>query len=203
MNNVKLVVTLLLVTILSSCKTDKKQTETPQEKVETLTFTVNPEATTVKWTAFKTTDKIPVSGTFNTINFEKQSGETIVKAFNNLEFSIPVSSIFSNNEERDGKLKTSFFGAMLNTELLKGKISFDTNGNCNATITMNDITNNLPLNYIVNKNSVTFKTLLDLEDWKALEALESLNKVCFDLHKGKDGISKTWNDVSIEITTKF
>ncbi|MFT4683638.1 MAG: hypothetical protein ACI863_000230, partial [Flavobacteriales bacterium] len=29
----------------------------------------------------------------------------------------------------------------------------------------------------------------------------SLNKICFDLHKGQDGISKTWNEVNIDVST--
>ena len=42
---------------------------------------------------------------------------------------------------------------------------------------------------------------MQLKDWNALGALESLNKVCFDLHKGADGVSKTWEDVAIEVST--
>ena len=41
---------------------------------------------------------------------------------------------------------------------------------------------------------------MDLENWKAQAALDALNVVCFDLHKGVDGISKTWSEVKIEIS---
>lgn len=37
--------------------------------------------------------------------------------------------------------------------------------------------------------------------WNALEALAALNKVCFELHKGPDGVSKTWEEVAIEVST--
>ena len=42
---------------------------------------------------------------------------------------------------------------------------------------------------------------MDLKNWNAIDALNALNKVCFDLHKGADGVSKTWEDVAIEIET--
>lgn len=41
---------------------------------------------------------------------------------------------------------------------------------------------------------------MDLKNWKAQAAINTLNVVCFDLHKGEDGISKTWSEVKIEIS---
>ena len=80
---------------------------------------VKPEATSVKWTAYKTTEKKGVNGVFTVLNFENKEGTTAQEALNNLSFSIPVSSLFSKDETRDVKLKESFFGAMLDTEFLK------------------------------------------------------------------------------------
>ena len=186
----------------TSCKNEVKEQNEEKTKIEiNETFKVNPEKTTVKWTAYKTTGKLPVSGNFKNINIESKEGASQLDALNKLKFSIPVNSIFSDNEERDGKLKASFFGAMLNTELLRGSLSFEENKMCFASITMNGVTKKIPLTYSAEANNFTFKGVLNLEDWNALDALESLNKVCFDLHKGEDGISKTWNDVAIEITT--
>ena len=39
------------------------------------------------------------------------------------------------------------------------------------------------------------------KDFNGSKAMESLNKVCFDLHKGPDGISKTWSEVEINVAT--
>ncbi|MCF6306882.1 MAG: YceI family protein [Flavobacteriaceae bacterium] len=201
----KLAVSLFTITLISftSCKDEKKEvakeTETTEVKKET-SFMVDPSATEIQWTAFKTTEKKPVSGVFKTINFEKKMGATPIEALNGLKFSIPVSSLFSKNEERDGKLKASFFGAMLNTELLKGKIAISEEG-CEITITMNDTRHVIPFKFDIKDNKVMFKGIMDLEDWNALGALESLNKVCLDLHKGDDGISKTWTDVEIVVNT--
>jgi len=203
----KFVLTLAVFTLVfnTSCK-DKKTTETeaneaPTEVVASKQFVVKPEATKVTWTAYKTTAKTPVGGEFATLNFEEKSGETPQDALNNLTFSIPVSSLMTKDVGRDSKLKASFFGAMLDTEFLTGTLKYS-NDKYTAFITMNGVTNQLPLEVeITDERRVKMTTTMDLKKWNALEALESLNKVCFDLHKGADGVSKTWEDVAIEINT--
>ena len=106
-----------------ACKDEKKEDITTDQASEiTENFVVKPEATTVKWTAYKTTDKKAVGGTFTTLNFETKSGSSPEEALNGLDFSIPISSLFTNDETntRDAKIKDAFFGAMLDTEFLKG-----------------------------------------------------------------------------------
>ncbi|WP_338731050.1 YceI family protein [Mangrovimonas cancribranchiae] len=196
---------LLVVLTLSllSCKGDKKEAKAEEttEVVSTEKFVVKPEATSVKWTAYKTTKKTPVGGEFTVLKFDEKSGSSPEEALNNLTFSIPVSSLFTNDDVRDGKLKESFFGAMLDTELISGTIT-SSNGSYAASITMNGVTENLPLDIsITDERRVTLTGTMDLKTWNALDALESLNKVCFDLHKGPDGVSKTWEDVAIEVST--
>ncbi|SFD21242.1 YceI family protein [Algibacter pectinivorans] len=197
-------ISILLITLalsIVSCKNEKKETKTEAETTEK--YVVKPEGTTVKWTAYKTTDKLPVGGKFKLLDFENKSGATPQEALNNLSFSIPVSSVFTNDatNTRDGKIINSFFGAMLDTEFLKGTIKYVNNAYV-ASITMNGETNNLPLNIkITDERRVTLTGTMNLKDWNALDALASLNKVCFDLHKGADGVSKTWEDVAIEVET--
>jgi hypothetical protein len=41
------------------------------------------------------------------------------------------------------------------------------------------------------------ETIDILNDFKAQTALESISKACFELHKGPDGVSKTWSEVAI------
>lgn len=197
---------LLLCLSLSivACKNDKKETKTPEaEATAAEVFVAKPEATSVKWTAYKTTEKVGVGGEFTTVNFEEKSGATPEEALNGLKFSIPVSSLFTNDatNTRDAKIKTSFFGSMLDTELLTGTIAY-TSGNCVANLTMNGVTHELPLEInIEDERRVTLKGVMNLANWNALDALAALNKVCFDLHKGADGVSKTWEDVAIQVET--
>ena len=196
---------LAMAVSLASCKNEKKD-NTTTETVTTETavkYVVKPEATSVKWTAYKTTEKKPVGGEFKVLRFDEKTGATPEEALNNLSFSIPVSSVFTNDatNTRDAKIKTSFFGAMLDTELLTGTIKY-ADGAYSAAITMNGVTSDLPLEVkITEERRVVMTGVMDLKEWDALGALESLNKVCFDLHKGPDGVSKTWDDVAIEVNT--
>ncbi|MDO5977788.1 YceI family protein [Flavivirga spongiicola] len=201
----KRIITLLIVISIgiTSCKQEKKETKTdvPTQVEATEKFVVKPEATSVKWTAYKTTEKKGVAGEFAILNFENKEGASPQEALNNLSFSIPVSSLFTKDETRDAKLKEFFFGAMLDTELLKGTIKY-ANNICVASITMNGVTNDLPLEVsITDGRRVSMTGTMDLKNWDALGALESISKACFDLHKGPDGVSKTWEDVAIEVST--
>jgi len=202
----KLTLVLIAITLISftSCKKDKKEVIKETEITTTkksVTYMADPSATEIQWTAYKTTAKKPVSGVFKTVKFEKKTGSTPVETLNGLEFTIPISSLFSKNEERDGKLIASFFGSMVNSDFLKGTIHFSEGDTCNIDITMNGETHPIAFTYSIKENVVDFKGVMNLENWSALSAIEALNKVCFDLHKGDDGVSKTWNDVAIEVST--
>jgi len=197
----------LLIIISIGCKKNTESVEKKQiaqektiEENEEI-FVIKPENTTVKWTAYKTTDRKPVKGKFKVLNFGKKTGSSVEETLNGLNFSIPVSSLFSNNSGRDSKLKELFFGIMDNTTVLEGTIKY-TNQKCIASVTMNNITKELPLEVsIKQERRVTLKGSMNLENWDALKALASLNKACYELHKGSDGVSKTWEDVSIEVST--
>jgi len=190
---------LLLSITISSCKEAKKPTK--QQK-ETTIYVVNSTTTSVKWTAYKTSEKLPVKGEFRVIEFTKADPATNLKdALNNLEFSIPVSSLFSNNEERDTKLKTSFFGSMIATSAIKGKIIMETKTSGKVELTLNGITHELPTTYFLDGQMATMEATLDLDNWQAQAAVAALNSVCKEQHTGPDGETKTWSDVKINITT--
>ncbi|WP_418513922.1 YceI family protein [Corallibacter sp.] len=205
MKKLVLLACITAISIVTSCKNDKKETKEveKQELPVTEKFVVKPEATSIGWTAYKTTDKVGVAGEFTTVNFDEKSGSTPQEALNNLTFSIPISSLFTNDptNTRDTKITQTFFGSMIDPDFIKGTIKY-TNNTCTALLTMNGVTNELPLEVsITDERRVKLSGTMNLKDWNALEALEALNKVCFDLHKGADGISKTWEDVSIEVST--
>ena len=200
MKKIPLFILALSLCFAVSCKEDTKK-EPEKEVVAKDNFVVKPEATSVKWTAYKTTAKKGVGGEFKTLKFDTKSGETPQDALNNLSFSIPISSLFTKDEGRDAKIKESFFGAMLDTDLITGTIKYASSKYV-ASLTMNGVTHDLPLEVeITDERRVTMKGTMLLKDWNALGALESLNKICFDLHKGEDGVSKTWDDVAIEVST--
>lgn len=193
-------ITLLVV----SCKKDEKK-ETPIEDVksEFVGLNIIQDSTKVNWTAYKTTDKVAVGGSFTEIMIENQKvAETVEEALEGASFSIPVSSLFTNNPERDGKLKEFFFGVLKNTEMIGGTFNFR-DGKCFLTLTLNDITKQIEVASEFVDNKFTVKSDINLDDFGAQDALTSLNKVCGDLHKGADGVSKTWNEVAISGSIQF
>lgn len=199
MKNIALIAVLVLLSITTiSCKTDKKNQKNNTEKL----YSVEPLTTKVSWTAYKTTEKIGVEGQFTKVNFTNiKKSLTPREALNGTEFSIPISSLFTNNDERDSKLMKLFFGVMDNTEFLSGSLELTSDTEGIATVKMNNISKSFPVEYTLSGQMASFTGILNVEDWNAQKALESLNIACFDLHKGADGVSKTWSEVKIDIVT--
>jgi hypothetical protein len=124
-----------------------------------------------------------------------------LEALNGTEFSIPVSSLLTNDVTgtRDPKLLEFFFGVMKNTELISGTFKTTADNKCSIDVTLNGETANIPLDYtMLTENNITFKGVMNLEDWNALDAVASINQACKELHTGDDGVSKTWSDVAVQ-----
>ncbi len=92
---------------------------------------------------------------------------------------------------------------MDNTKLLSGKLMLTDDTNGTAEIKMNGVTKSVVFTYTITGNVFNMKATMDVNNWNASAALASLNKACEVLHKGADGVSKTWNDVALDITTTF
>ncbi|MDN3619308.1 YceI family protein [Polaribacter undariae] len=208
----KRVVVLSLLMIVafnfSSCKSDKKSDEKKEDIIKTKTsavaFSLEEAKNEINFVAYKTTEKVPVGGQFNKVDIiSGGEGSSIKEAINNTEFSIPVSSIFTKDTSRDFKIQKFFFGVMDNTKLLSGKllITDDTNGV--AEIKMNGVTDNVAFTYTIEGKVFKMEATMDITKWNASEALASLNTACLELHKGADGVSKTWSDVALNITSTF
>ena len=183
-----------------SCKKkeEAKTVETVTEKVAEETYQVSSKGSEVYWTGYKFTEKKGVKGKFKTINVTNAPvAKTQLEALNGVEFSIPVSSVFSENEIRDGKLKTLFFDIMDQTEFLTG--SFLTKGeNLFVNLKMNGMMKEIPVTYNVADRHVRLQGTLNILDFGAEAALNSIHKACEVLHTGTDGVSKTWEDVAVE-----
>lgn len=184
-------------TILTvSCTKEKKGSELSKPDHA---FHIDADHSSVQWTAYKTTDKVPVKGTFKEIKIIKsQEGKNPKASLQGLQFEIPVSSIFSKDTIRDGKLNKFFFEVMENTMSLKGEFKVDGDENGNLALTMNGLTKELPFAYEISQDTILINASMDLNNWQAQTALESLNQACLELHTGPDGVSKTWNEVTIE-----
>lgn len=202
---------LIIATVFNftACKSDTKKEENKSEAIventkSNFAFSVADAKNEINFTAYKTSEKVAVGGQFNKVDvLSGGQGNTVKEAINNTEFSIPVSSIFTKDTSRDFKIKKFFFGIMDDTKLLSGKLLISDNENGIAEIKMNGVTKNVAFTYTIVDKTFNMKATMDILNWNASAALLSLNKACEDLHKGADGVSKTWSEVALNITTTF
>lgn len=193
-----------LALLTTSCKKEEKVV-IPEEETPLVVagLQIDQDSTKVSWTGYKTSEKVAVEGSFQKIELTNfQNGTTPETVLQGARFSIPVSSLFSNNEDRDNKLKTIFFGTMKNTELISGMVNFK-DEKCLLTLTLNDVTKQIEIPYTYENKKFAMNTTIKLADFSGESALAAIHKACFELHKGADGISKTWDEVAIAGSVLF
>tara|TARA_B110000285_G_scaffold40474_1_gene44302 strand:+ start:460 stop:1119 length:660 start_codon:yes stop_codon:yes gene_type:complete len=169
-------------------------------------LTLDNENVVVNWTAFKLTDKIGVGGTFdNVIVTGVTENETMVGAAATAQFDIFTGSVNSNNTERDYKISDSFFGTMVNTATISGKVvSLNDDGSGAVVLKMNGVEKEIDVEWkATSENRLKLSTAINVNDWNAKPSLDSLNGVCTAVHTGKDGVSVLWPDVEIEVFADF
>ena len=195
----KYLIYLNIILFVSSCinSENKKIKETVSEKV--YNYTIDTSGIKILWTAYKFTDKIGVSGTFDSlICFSDKNASSIQDLLKSSKINILTNSVNSYNGIRDPKLRQTFFKSF-NTDTIKGQIMEVEDKKGLLALEMNSITNltNYTYNYI--NDTLTISTHLDLTKWNGKTAIDTLNKECYDLHIGSDGISKLWPDVVVKM----
>ncbi len=210
-----LLTSLLLATLIFSCADESKSTtdtkEIPEKEVKKdCTYALMPRAAaSVEWTAYKLTNKVGVSGSFEKVRVggNKNISANVSDILMGSQFNIATKSINSKNKERDVKIGASFFGAMEGGDNITGKIisAKGTNnvGKCEALLKMNGVEKSVAMDYTVEGENVTLTTTINLSNWNGDEAVASLNKVCSEKHKGEDGKSILWPDVDVKITSRL
>lgn len=161
-------------------------------------------ATKVGFGAFKTTDKKEVKGWFTDFTIGNLVDTNQLElVFGAATFEINVSSLETNDAGRNQRLLTEFFGKTTSAEKLTGKvISFDKDkSSLNVQLDFNGIQKEVPFMYAMSGDTLQLNASINMLDYNASTALTALNKACEDLHKGADGVSKTWSDVNLYLTT--
>lgn len=162
----------------------------------------------VTWKAYKTLSKIGVGGQFTGVSYtpNKKEGKNFKELFVGSKISIDLTKVDTKNKGRDKTLVDNFFGK-LNGKTITGTIIAIKrdknkdgkkvyNGVVDVNITMNSKSMIIPMKYNYKDENFKAKGTIDIFDFSANDALRSINKSCFDLHKGK-----TWNDVAVEFST--
>jgi polyisoprenoid-binding protein YceI len=175
------------------------------------TFKVDRDSVKVGWTAFKTTKKAGVKGGFDKVSYAGPAeSPSLRQALLGSVVSIETSSVNTGDVGRDANL-LNFFFKLATTESIRAfvsdvKIGNDNNvaGSATLTLVYNGKSKQVPMAYTVNEGKrFEMNGKINVLDLGLSPALKSLNKACFELHKGADKVSKTWPDVEIRVEAAF
>lgn len=161
-------------------------------------------STTVGFGAFKTTAKKEVKGWFT--DFEVSGiteSKDLAEILGNASININVASLDTKDKSRNATLLAEFFNKTTSNESITGKVVSvnDDSSTALLELTFNDVSKELQFSYSLSGDTLLMQSVLNLEDVNGLDAVASLNTACEALHKGDDGVSKTWNEVNIYLTT--
>jgi polyisoprenoid-binding protein YceI len=147
----------------------------------------------VEWKAFKTPMKVGVGGTFGTIKLSAKPDKSVDGLLEGAKAVIETSSVDSKNKGRDAKLVKFFFKTQ-GVDTITAEIKRVDKEIAEVAITMNGVTRTVPMKLErEEEGKVEAEGVIDLADFDMLPSLQSINKACYDLHKGK-----TWQDVELE-----
>ena len=163
----------------------------------------------VSFQAYKTAAKVGVNGSFDRVNFKaiRPTGKNFREIFVGSTVNIETASVNSKHKERDMKIATFFFNKMSSQNIAAEIIAISSDkrikgkprtGTLLVNVTMNGKTKKVPMTYSYMDGLFDATGVIDILDFSGSNALSSMNKACYDLHKGK-----TWSDVTIGFSTKI
>jgi hypothetical protein len=200
-----LILGLSALTIFS-CSAPVENTEnaetTTEEVVKNCVYVYDYASSKIEFGAFKTTEKLEVKGVFESFDvINTNSGSNFKEVFENAEFKVYVNSLETKDAGRNQRIRDHFFGELLSKDTLSGKIIKIDSAVVEVELSMNKIVKNVVLKIEQKDNEYLLTGAINVLDWKAEKGLKGINDACKDLHKGADGISKTWADVNLYIST--
>jgi polyisoprenoid-binding protein YceI len=204
MNKTRKLLVLGLLPVMMACggsDEGEDSTEDEVEEVEACTYSYDESSTILTWTAFKTSEKIGVDGSFDQLVVNANESDDMWGVLTAATFEISVSSLNSQNTARDGKLKNSFFGNMEATEMITGTVTDINESEASVDIMMNGMSISYGGDVSVEGETVTMEVVIDILDFNGGIAMDSLGVVCAAKHTGEDGENRLWSDVLVTVKT--
>ena len=161
------------------------------------------------WTAYKTTGKMGVSGSFKEYTLTPGTGgDSVAAALKGASMSIVPSSVDSGVDIRNQTIATKYFAVFApDTPFavqVKSVEGDDKSGTANLEVNINGTQKTLAFPYAVNAaGELTAKASMEMMDFGLKAAFDSIHTACEALHMGADGVSKTWTDVELSVTATF
>jgi polyisoprenoid-binding protein YceI len=168
---------------------------------QSCTYTADPSSLTVGWTAFKTTQKTPVKGSFKKLAVHgKLTQKSLSALLQGLHVMVDLKSADTGNPARDKTLQDYFFSKLTGSvHTHVGKVS-EKDHTFNMDLWLNGKSKTIPFHYELNEQGQFAATgTMDILEFGGNNALDSLHKQCENLHKGPDGVSKTWSEVDLNL----
>ena len=205
MKKINRVLAICLAMSFYSCNNKAEENKATQKETQEMTTTVEEPTeivegvirkSNVEWTGYKTTEKVAVTGHFDVVLVKdaNEEGKTPEEVLEGANIVAIVATLNSDKIDRDQKLKDLFFGNMLETKEIKGQLHFR-GGKTFLNLTLNNVSKEYEVKSSFENNVYTIETDVDLMDFNTTKAMDTLHQACLELHKGADGVSKTWSEV--------
>ena len=171
-------------------------------------YSVAVDGVSVEWTAYKTSKKAPVKGTFNTVSLKgKRSAGSLKDLASGLSMEIDGTSIESGNPGRNVTVSQFFFQKFAPSAGITAKVAKwtgdDQKGTVDISISLNGKSHTVPMAYTVTEGAFVAEGAFNMMDFALKAAFDSLHQACGTLHTGADGVAKTWEDVGLSLSAKF
>lgn len=155
---------------------------------------------TTTWTAYKTEDKTPVSGSFEKIEYKfGKNINDIAKTLEGATAVIDPMSADLQDEVKNANVRGYFFAHFAKKDSIKVKFSnvflAKDKGSLLASVNMNGKTIKVPMQIEISNGKLVAKGVIDILAFGAKDALKALATQCFDLHSGI-----TWPQVEISFS---
>ena len=154
------------------------------------------------WTGFKFTEKIGVSGTFDTLKVSHKISDSLENLLKSIDFEIDTKSINSGNPTRNTTLQKTVFGFLSIPETIKGTVKTATDKSITVEMTMNQKMK-ASFDYTTKDNAIIATGNLDMTQNGLIKSLNAVKEACKVLHTGADGLPKTWADVNIKLEARY
>tara|TARA_B110000444_G_C18616002_1_gene489938 strand:+ start:18 stop:689 length:672 start_codon:yes stop_codon:yes gene_type:complete len=209
-NKLKSLTILVFILFISCGRNNSKEVQQEKIKAELDSYKLDVANTKVIWNGYKTNDKVKVVGYFNEFSTDRENQEfnSIDELVSGLKFSIKSSTSLSGDPIRDKNLKDYFFKYLTEGFVINGNLAQPINDSIDVTFDVFGQKKILRFGcqYSLIPDSpnsdymIKISGSLDLESqFGGLQAFSAISKKCYDLHKGADGVSKTWKQVDVLI----
>ncbi len=204
-------VILLFLIAFFSCNNNNTEEAQKEDLIsEGNSYQLDIENTKVIWSGYKTNDKIKVVGYFDEFSCDRENKEfsSIEDLVTGLKFSIKSSSSVSGDVIRDQNLQDHFFKYLTENFVINGNLAPPSNDSIDVTfdvfgktkITRFGFTYEIIPGCPYYDHMVEIKGSINLQSqFDALKAYNAISNKCYDLHKGADGVSKTWAQVDVYV----